>query len=108
VRARTPSERAFLALGSAAERFLRAAAAAGTARLASELSDIASLEASFGRERLVAALERATTFRRFRASDVRSIIAAGEGVISVAAPGAPLALALPAVPVRPLSAYTLG
>lgn len=108
VRARTASERAFVALGPAAEAFLRAAAAAGTARLASELAEIASLEAAFGRERLIAAIERATTFRRFRASDVRSIIAAGEGVISVAAPGAPLALGLPAVPVRPLSAYAIG
>lgn len=107
VRPKSPSERAFLSLGPVAERFLRAAAAAGTARLASELGVIASLEAAFGREKLVAAIERATAFRRFRASDVRSILGAGEGVMSVAAPGAPLALALPAVPVRPLEAYAL-
>lgn len=107
VRAKTASERAFLALGPAAERFLRAAAAAGTARLASELAEVASLEAAFGRERLVAAIERATTFRRFHASDVRSIIAAGEGVMVPVSAGAPLALALPAVPVRPLSAYAI-
>lgn len=73
MRARSAPERAFLAIGPAAERFLRAAAAAGTARLASELAEIASLEAAFGRERLVAALERANTFRRFRAADVRSM-----------------------------------
>lgn len=108
VRARSAPERAFVALGPAAERFLRAAAAAGTARLASELADISTLEAAFGRERLVAAVERATAFRRFRAADVRSIIAAGEGVMTAAAPGAPLALALPRVPVRPLSAYAIS
>ena len=108
VRAKSPSERAFLALGPAAEAFLRAAAAAGTARLASELQEIITLEAAFGRERLGGAIERATAFRRFHAADVRSILAAGEGVVSVAAPGAPLALALPEVPVRPLSAYAIS
>src|SRR6266508_4894908 len=39
VRAKSAAERAFLALGPAAEAFLRAAAAAGTARLASELAE---------------------------------------------------------------------
>jgi len=108
VRARSAAERAFLALGPAAERFLRAAAAAGTARLGSELALISSLEAAFGREQLVAAIERATTFHRFRAADVRAILVAGEGVMQTAVPGAPLQLALPAVPVRPLSAYAIS
>ncbi len=107
VRAKSASERAFLALGPPAEAFLRAAAAAGTARLASELAEVAALEAAFGRERLVTAIERATAFRRFHASDVRSILEAGEGVTSLVPPGAPLALALPAVPVRPLSEYAI-
>ncbi len=55
VRAKSVSERAFLALGPVAEAFLRAAAAAGTARLASELAEIGALEAlkNFGkREKL--------------------------------------------------------
>lgn len=108
VRPRSVSERAFLALGPAAEAFLRAAAAAGTARLGSELALIASLEAAFGRERLVAAIERATAFHRFRSADVRSILAAGEGVMTATAPGAPLQLVLPAVPTRPLAAYALS
>jgi len=107
VRARSASERAFLGLGPAADAFLRAAAAAGTARLASELAEISSLGAAFGRERLIAAIERATSFQRFRASDVRAILAAGEGVMTAAAPGAPLDLALPAVPTRPLAAYAI-
>ncbi len=108
VRAKSAAERAFLGLGPAAERFLRAAAAAGTARLASELEEISALEAAFGRDQLVAALERATAHRRFRASDIRAILAAGEGVMTVAAPGAPLQLGLPAVPTRPLAAYAIG
>ncbi|HEY8865691.1 MAG TPA: IS21 family transposase, partial [Solirubrobacteraceae bacterium] len=108
VRPRSAAERAFLALGDPAERFLRAAAAAGTARLGSELAEISSLEAAFGRAPLVAAIERATSFHRFRSADIRAILVAGLGVMGHAAPGAPLQLALPAVPVRPLSAYALS
>lgn len=108
VRPKSAAERAFLSLGPAAEAFLRAAAAAGTARLASELEEISSLEAAFGRDHLLAALERATAHRRFRSADVRSIVVAGEGVMTAATPGAPLELALPAVPTRPLAAYAIG
>ena len=75
IRPRSNVERAFVSLGETAEDFLRAAAAAGTQRLATELADIVTLEASWGRAALVAALERATTFRRFKAHDVRSILA---------------------------------
>ena len=45
---------------------------------------------------LLAALERATSFGRFRAHDVRSIIAAGTGVPRPAAPGEALIVELPA------------
>ncbi|MHB8695985.1 MAG: IS21 family transposase [Solirubrobacteraceae bacterium] len=107
VRPRNAAERAFVALGDPAEQFLRAAAAAGTARLGSELAEIASLEPAFGREPLIAAIERASTFHRFRSADVRAILDAGEGVMQTAVPGAPLQLALPTVPVRPLSAYAI-
>lgn len=104
-RPRTSAERAFLALGAEAERFLVAAAAAGTQRLPSEIVEILGLEAAHGRDLLMGALERAHQFRRFRAADVRAILAAGAGVGEVVAPGAPLTLALPAAPGRPLSAY---
>lgn len=77
VRVRTGSERAFMALGPVAEAFLRSAAAAGTSRLATELADIVTLELSWGRAQLLAALERATRFRRFKAQDIRSILEAG-------------------------------
>lgn len=105
VRPRTSSEIAFLGLGPVAEAFLRAAAAAATPRLAREIADIADLEASHGREPLVAALGRALAYRRFSAADVRSILAAGAGVPRHREPGALLAIEVPPVPVRPLAAY---
>ncbi len=107
VRIRTGTERAFLALGPASEAFLRSAAVAGTSRLAAELADIVALEPSWGREPLLAALERATRFRRFKAQDVRTILAAGLVAPNPAPAGKPLNLQLPDVPVRPLSAYAL-
>lgn len=55
----------------------------------------------------MAALERALAFRRFRAADVRSILAAGAGVPRHREPGERLAIPLPLVPVRPLAAYAL-
>ena len=107
VRIRTGTERAFLGLGPVAEAFLRSAAVAGTSRLAAELADIVALEPSWGREPLLAALERATRFRRFKAQDVRNIMAAGLVAPNPTPPGKPLNLQLPDVPVRPLSAYAL-
>jgi transposase len=107
VRPRTATEIAFLGMGATAEAFLRAAAAAGTARLASELSAILDLEAGWGRERLLAALDRAVRFRRCKAADLRAILAAGAGLPTPERAGEALVLALPAVPVRPLSAYAL-
>jgi hypothetical protein len=107
VRPRTATEKAFLALGPVAESFLRAAAAAGQTRLPAHLGDIVGLEAAHGRDRLVAALERALTFRRFTADDVRAILAAGPHAPTLAAPGAPLATSLPNVPARHLDAYAI-
>jgi transposase len=107
LRPRTVAELSFLALGPVAEAFLRAAAGAGTTKLPTELGRIAALERSHGREALVAALERALAHRRFRADDVRSILAAGAGVSRPRAAGGALE-GLPAVPVRPLAAYALG
>ena len=107
IRPRTPAEIAFLGLGPVAAAFLRAAAAAGTSRLAGELALIADLEAAHGREPLLAALERALAYRRFRAADIRSILAAGPGVPRHREPGEQLVIGLPTVPVRPLAAYAL-
>jgi transposase len=107
LRPRTSAELAFLELGPLAEGFLRAAAAAGMTKLPTELGAIAELQRSHGREALVAALERALAHRRFRAADIRSILAAGPGVSRPRAAGAALT-GLPTVPVRPLAAYALG
>ena len=107
VRPRTPAEIAFLDLGPVAEAFLRGAAALGNTRLGQELGLIADLERAHGRAALLAALERAVTFHRFGSADVRSILAAGPGVATVRAPGEHLAIELPAVPVRSLSAYAI-
>jgi len=108
VRAKTPAEKAFCALGPAAEAFIIAAAASGITSLAGDLDELAGLEAAHGKEALVAALERAVAFGRFRAHDVRSILAAGIGVPRPTAPGEGLIVALPVVPVRPLSDYAVG
>src|SRR5487761_864686 len=107
IRVRTGTERAFIALGPAAEVLLRSAAATGTSRLAAELADIVTLELSWGRDQLLAALERATKFRRFKAQDIRSILEAGPSAPNPTASGKALNLLLPQVPVRPLSAYSL-
>jgi len=107
VRPRSAAERSFLALGPLAEQYLRAAAAAGTQRLASELAAIVGLEPSYGRVALLAALERALAFRRFKAADVRSILDAGQSLPRPRPAGEPLALELPQVERRPLAAYAL-
>jgi transposase len=108
VRPKTHAEIAFCALGPAAETFIKAAAAAGTTKLAGDLDELAGLEAAHGRVTLIAALERAVAFGRFRARDVRSIIAAGAGVAQPTRPGDALIVALPVVATRPLSAYAIS
>lgn len=107
LRPRSVSEIALLGLGSTGEQFLRAAAAAGTPRLASELSEIVALEAVWGKEALASALARALQFRRFKAADVRSILLAGPGLPTPTRPGASLLAGLPFVPTRPLASYAL-
>jgi hypothetical protein len=108
VRPRTRAELEFLALGEEAEAFLRAAAAAGTARLAAHVAAIAALREAHGKQALAAALQRATEFRRFTADDVRSILAAGPAAPTPTPAGAPLTVALPTVPTRGLDAYRTG
>ena len=107
LRPRTAAEIAFLGLGPVAEAFLRQAAAAGATKLPTELALIADLERAHGRTALLAALERALAHRRFRAADVRAILAAGTGVQRPTPAGEPLTISLPAVPVRSLADYAL-
>jgi transposase len=103
----TSAEKAFLALGPAAEEFLKGAAAAGVTKLGIELGELAGLEAAHGRDMLVAGLERAVAFGRWRAADVRSILAAGTGTPQPTGPGEALVIPLPIVPTRPLSDYAI-
>ena len=108
VRPKTQAENAFCSLGPVAETFIKAAAGAGVTKLGSELAELAALEAAHGRDALIAALERAIDFGRFRAADVRSILAAGTGVAQQTRPGEALIVPLPVVGTRPLSDYALG
>jgi len=107
LRPRTASEHAFLALGVQAEDYLRAAAAAGTARLHERLEEALVLARTRGDDRARAALDRATTFGRFAHGDLASI---ADGLTaappSSVADAAPLALeGLPKVAVRSLDDY---
>jgi transposase len=106
-RAKTLTEKRFLALGEVAEQFLIGAAAAGVSKLPAELDQILTLHAAHGEAALLAALARAVQFRRWRADDVRSILAAGGGTPVPRAAGQALVLTLPAVPTRPLSDYAV-
>jgi hypothetical protein len=108
VRPKTAAEKEFVALGPAAEAFLTGSAASGNTRLAADLGELAALRAAHGDQALVAALERAVAFRRWRADDIRSILAAGAGTPQPRHAGDALVIELPKVTVRPLSAYRIG
>jgi hypothetical protein len=56
---------------------------------------------------LLAALERAVSFGRWRAADVRSILDAGAGTPQPRPAGDALVLKLPMVPTRPLADYAI-
>jgi transposase len=108
VRPRTAAEKAFCAFGPVAEAFITGAAAAGNTRLGPELAELNTLRAAHGDDAFGAALARAVAFSRWRAADVRSILAAGPGTADPRTAGDALVLELPVVPVRPLSHYALG
>jgi hypothetical protein len=108
VRPKTVAEKAFCALGPVAEAFIKGAAAAGVTKLGADLEELAGLQAAHGTEELIAALTRAVAFSRWRASDVRSILAAGVGTPQPTTAGEALVVDLPAVPKRALSEYAIG
>ncbi len=106
VRPKTAAEKEFCALGPVAEAFITGAAAAGSTRLPAELN---TLRAAHGDEAFLDALDRAVAFCRWRAADIRSILAAGAGVPEPRVrAGDTLMLKLPEVPVRPLADYAIG
>jgi hypothetical protein len=106
-RPKTSTEQHFCALGPAAEAFIVGAAAIGNTRLAAELDVLLALGAAHGTQALVDALARAVAFNRFRAADVRSILAAGTSAPSPVPPGGALIVDLPVAPTRSLAAYSL-
>jgi hypothetical protein len=108
VRPKTAAEKAFCALGPVAEAFITGAAAAGSTRLGTDLAELNTLRAAHGDEQFLAALDRAVAFGRWRPSDVRSILAAGNGTADPRPAGDALILDLPVVPVRPLADYAIG
>lgn len=110
-RPRTQAEKAFLDLGPVAEAFLTGAAAAGVTKLTSEIAEILTLQAAHGTDPVLAALERAVEFSRWRAADVRSILATNGQAPSPRhagqALGQAVVLTLPTVPTRSLDAYRI-
>ncbi len=108
VRPKTAAEKEFCALGPIAEAFITGAAAAGNTRLGPELAELNTLAAAHGSEVFTDALSRAVAFGRWRAADVRSILAAGVGTPQPTPAGDALVLELPLVPTRPLSDYAIG
>jgi transposase len=107
VRPKTAAEKEFCALGPVAEAFITGAAAAGSTRLGTDLAKLNTLRAAHGEQAFLAALDRAVAFSRWRAADVRSILAAGAGAPQPRTAGDALAPGLPAVPVRPLADYAI-
>jgi hypothetical protein len=106
-RPRTREEKEFLALGPVAESFLTGAAAAGVTKLTTEISEILTLVAAHGNQPVLAALERAVTFSRWRAGDVRSILATNGSAPTPTPAGQALVMTLPTVPTRSLDAYRI-
>jgi len=108
-RARTATEHAFLDLGEIAEQFVRGGAAAGVATLARELDVIINeLLPAHGDDAVLKAIARAVRFGRYRADDIRSILAIGPATIDPAAVGDDLnVIELPAAEVRSFDAYKI-
>ena len=107
-RPKTTMEKQFCALGEPAAKFLVGAAAIGNTRLAGELETLLALAAAHGPQALVDALTRAVAFKRFRAEDVRSILATGTSAPTPVPAGGALVLDLPTPPApASLDAYRL-
>jgi hypothetical protein len=107
-RARSDTEQAFLALGEPAAAFIRAGAAAGHTMLPKEIAAIVDELLPFHDPADIArALDRATRFGRFRAADIRSILAIGPAAPEPTPAGERVVVELPTVEVRGLDAYRI-
>jgi hypothetical protein len=107
VRPKTVAEKEFCALGGVAEAFITGSAAAGNTRLGPELAELSTLRAAHRPEAFGDAPARAVAFGRWRAADVRSILAAGTGTPQPSPPSDALVLELPVVPTRSLADYAI-
>lgn len=106
-RPRTQTEHAFLDLGEIAEQFVRGGAAAGVATLSRELDVIVNeLIPAHGPDAVLKAMARAVRYSRYRADDVRAILAIGPAAVEPVAPGEDLnVIDLPAAELRSFDAY---
>ena len=77
-------------------------------KLGGEIEQINTLTAAHGEQAVTDALRRAVAFRRWRAGDVASILAAGNGAPTPRAAGDALILDLPVAPTRSLDAYRIA
>ncbi len=76
-------------------------------KLPSEIAVVLDLVAAHGDDAVVVALGRAVEFGRWRAGDVRSILATHGQAPTPRPAGEPLVLTLPTVPTRSLDAYKI-
>ncbi|MGH3788001.1 MAG: hypothetical protein ACRDRG_15950 [Pseudonocardiaceae bacterium] len=76
-------------------------------KLPTELAQLLTLRAAHGHNALITALQRAVHFRRWRADDVRSILAAAGAALQPRPSGQALVLTLPSVPTRSLNDYAI-
>lgn len=107
-RARSDVERQFLALGEPAEMFIRQGAAAGVATMSKEIIEIVTdLLPAHGPDAVTKAIARAARFGRFRAGDVRSILAIGPAGQEPVDAGRSVVVDLPSSEVRSLDAYRI-
>jgi hypothetical protein len=107
-RAKTDREREFLALGVVAEQFIREGAAAGVSTLGREIKEIVSeLIPAHGSEAVIKALTRSVKFKRYRATDIRSILSIGPAPQEPASPGIDVVVELPVAEIRSLDAYRI-
>ncbi len=95
-------------MGEPAEVFIRQGAAAGMTLLPKEIGEIVDdVLPAPGPELVAKAVARAARFGRFRAADVRSILAIGTALPEPAAAGDAVVVALPTVEVRSFDAYAM-
>ncbi len=107
-RARTDAERECLALGQPAEEFIRHGGAAGSTMLPKEIIEIVDeLLPAHGPELVAKAVARATRFARFKAAELRSILAIGTALPEPPTGGLNVIVELPAAEVRSFDAYRM-